>query len=217
MTLIYFLRHAESQANVAGILAGRSPGVALSQRGRKQALSVAKVLREFQFSAIYSSPLERCIETVSPLANEMGKRIRIAEEFVEMDYGKWTDQRLSNLRKEPLWKKIQGSPSAVKFPGGESFLGTQRRITRGIRRISANHPKGKVLVVSHGDPIKIALQVALDGELNDFQRLIVDPASLSIVQWPDRVIYGINQKIDSIPSTGAGSNRKVLGGGTDRA
>lgn len=215
--MIYFLRHAQSEANLTGVLAGRMPGVALSTRGKKQAVEVAKTLSSFEFSAIYSSPIERCLETVAPLAKVLRKRVRVSDDFIEMDYGKWSGKKLSLLSTDPLWRKIQGSPSKVTFPDGESFLAAERRIRRGIRRIAHAHPKGKVLIVSHGDPIKIALQISLNGELDDFQRLVIDPASISIVQWPTKVIYGINQPATRSVTLKTGSNRRALGGGSDRA
>lgn len=215
--MIYFLRHAQSEANQSGVLAGRMPGVSLSPRGEKQALGVAKSLSDLDFTAIYSSPLERCLQTVTPLAKVIRKRIRVSEDFIEMDYGSWSGKKLSMLSKEPLWRKIQKSPSKVTFPEGESFLATERRILRGIKAVSRAHPKGKVLIVSHGDPIKIALQISLNGQLDDFQRLVIDPASLSVVQWPEKIIYGINQQGSRAITLKTGANRRALGGGTDHA
>lgn len=217
MTQFYFLRHAESQANLDGILAGCIPGVALSPRGRRQSLKIAKTLADVEFRAIYSSPLERALQTVRPLARTIGKRIRISDSFMEMDYGSWSGRSLASLKSEALWKRVQREPSKVTFPGGESFRATERRVLRGIKEISKAHPQGKVLVVSHGDPIRIALQIALKGELDDFQRLIVDPASISIIQWPDKIIYGVNQRIADFPSANSKANRTMIGGGTDRA
>ncbi len=215
--MIYFLRHAHSEANKAGVLAGRTPGVALSKRGVKEALEVAKTLSVFEFSAIYSSPLERCLETATPLAKVLRKRVRISEDFIEMDYGTWSGKKLSSLSSEPLWRKIQRAPSKVTFPSGESFLAAERRISRGIKTIAHAHPKGKVLIVSHGDPIKIALQISLNGKLDEFQRLVIDPATISVVQWPDKIIYGINQPATRSTSFKRGGDRRALGGGSSRA
>ena len=221
MTRIILLRHAESTANQSGILAGLTPGVFLSKSGKKQARQVAKALEIETFAALYSSPVERCLETIEPLRKSVKRRVKIDEDFQEMDYGMWSGRKLRELRREPLWKSIQKSPMNVTFPGGESFKSAVRRLERGLNRISKRHPKGQVLVVTHGDPIKLMVQLTIGGDLNDFQRIIVDPASISIIDWPSRALVGSN-----IPITGNRrkrekksdkrlSSRRILGGGTN--
>ena len=106
MALIYLLRHAESSANVAGILAGRTKGISLSKRGSAQSRELARELKAFEFRAIDSSPLERCLETIEPFASSTGKKVKLAKEFIEMDYGLWSGRKLNSLRREKLWKKI---------------------------------------------------------------------------------------------------------------
>lgn len=222
MPTIFLLRHAESEANREGRLAGQLPGIPLSHRGHTQALEIANSLSEISFNAIYSSPLERCLTTIAPLIEQTGKKVRIMEEFMEMDYGAWSGLKIRKLAKDPLWRRIKKSPSKVTFPEGESFLSLYSRVESGLRKVAKAHPKGRVLVVSHGDPIRIALQIALDGKLDQFQRLIVDPASLSVIEWPNRTILGINQRLatslNSMKRTHSQSNhRGALGGGTDNA
>lgn len=215
MTLIYLLRHAHSEANGAGILAGRSPGVALSQIGQRQALEISRRLSNESFNAIYHSPIERCRQTVIPLSRQLGKRLRSIDEFIEMDYGAWTGRSLKELAKERLWREIKRRPSQVRFPDGESFVGAQRRIVRGLNLISQRHPKGHVLIVSHGDIIKLAIQETLAGELDKFQRIIVDPASLSVINWQERTVISVNKSLVTGRSKPGLRARRALGGGSN--
>ena len=220
MALIYLLRHAESSANVAGILAGRTKGISLSKRGSAQSRELARALKAFEFRAIYSSPLERCLETIEPFASSTGKKVKLAKEFIEMDYGLWSGRKLNSLRREKLWKKIQKSPSQVRFPEGESFAELARRIKSGMNMLTEKHRRGGVLVVSHGDPIKLAISITLGLELDEFQKLVVDPASLTIIDWPNGTLLSANVPLaGKIGPKGESkkklANRRVLGGGTN--
>lgn len=223
MTLIYLLRHAESNANVSGVLAGRMDGVALSNRGIRQSRQIAKVLKEEGFTRIYTSPLERCRQTIQPLLSITGKRAVCMDAFLEMNYGDWSGKKLVNLRKEKIWRTIQNNPTMVTFPAGESFIAASNRIKRGLNQIAKKHPKGKVLVVTHGDPIKIALQLTLAGDLDKFQKIVIDPGSVSIIDWPNGVVLGVNFPVNGLkkktnsPDKSNVSNRRILGGGTDVA
>jgi broad specificity phosphatase PhoE len=144
-----------------------------------------------------------------------------------MNYGKWSGRKLSELRREKDWKYIQLKPSRFKFPSGESFAAAERRIKRGLNKIARANPKGKVLVVSHGDPIKIAVQLALKGDLDFFQRIVIDPGSVTIIDWPSGTLIGVNipakslggrkRKQERAMSKAMLHNRRVLGGGTNVA
>ena len=215
MALIYLLRHAHSEANGAGILAGRASGVMLSEIGRRQADQIAIQLHREEFVAIYHSPMERCSQTIAPLAKRLGRRPRSIEEFIEMDYGKWTGRPLKELSKDPLWRDIKRNPSEVRFPSGESFRGAQRRVIRGLNAITRRHPNGKILIVSHGDIIKLAIQETLAGDLDKFQRIVIDPASLSVLNWKERTVISINQKLVKDRGKKSLSARRTLGGGSN--
>lgn len=196
-------------------MAGRSVGNPLSAMGKKQASQIKESLAEFEFAAIYSSPLERCLQTVNPLALELGRRVRKAPEFLEMDYGTWSGQKLSDLRREKLWREIQRTPSKVRFPKGESFLGAGRRVFQGLNEINQLHGEKKVLVVTHGDIIKLALTRVLGLEIDKFQRIVIDPASLSIVDWRSKSVLAVNQRVvKATPERGV-SSRRQLGGGSN--
>lgn len=215
MALIYLLRHAHSVANGAGLLAGRAVGNPLSAIGEQQSKAIARALQDEQFAAIYTSPLERCRQTVAPLLEQNRKRAIKAMQFVEMDYGDWTGRALKELRREPLWREVQRKPSSVKFPHGESFVSTQRRVRRGLAEIHARHQGKKVLVVTHGDIIKIAIQSTLGGELDRFQRIIIDPASLSIIDYKSRRVIQVNAALTKHRNKRSLKDRSALGGGSN--
>lgn len=218
MATIYLLRHAHSVANGAGILAGRSVGNPLSPIGEQQARQIASKLADENFAAIYYSPLERCRQTIEPLLEIVGKRPRKFPEFLEMDYGSWTGQSLSLLRKERLWREIQKHPSEVTFPRGESFRAAHRRILRGMNLMNEKHGDRKVLIVSHGDIIKLALASAFGLDVDRFQRIVVDPASLSIIDWGAKVVVQSNThlvKSKAQSKVKTSTSRRDVGGGTN--
>lgn len=226
MTLIYLLRHCESSANKDGILAGRTPKIGLSKNGAKQANQIATALYQKGFTKIYVSPMQRCLETIEPFLKKSRRRALSEPLFIEMNYGLWSGRKLKDLRREKLWKLIQSKPSRVKFPSGESFAAAERRIKKGLNKVARANPKGKVLVVSHGDPIKIAIQLALKGDLDSFQRIVIDPGSVTIIDWPSGTLIATNIPAKSLATTsrakgakkmieGKLSNRRVLGGGSN--
>lgn len=178
------MRHSRSTANNAGILAGRSPQIFLDEVGRAQAQGLIARIGPVDIARVISSPLERCVETISPWHQIYGKSpIEINEKFIESDYGDWSGRKLDELAKEPLWEKVQKNPSQVTFPGGESFMEMHQRVASGLQTIIDNLSKEEnVIIVSHGDIIKLAIASILDLAIDNFQRLIIDPASISIVK-----------------------------------
>lgn len=190
MGTLILLRHGRSSANSAGILAGRTPGVALDEHGRAQANGVAERLAPLPLAAVVSSPLQRCRETVAPLAEAGGYEVALDDGFVEVDYGQWTGRELSKLGKEPLWKVVQSHPSAVVFPGGEGLAALQARAVAAVREWDAklvieHGPQVLWLVCTHGDIIKAVLADALGMHLDGFQRIVVDPGSVSVVSYTE--------------------------------
>jgi len=220
MATIYLLRHAESSANNAGILAGRLPSISLSRAGKVQSRAIVKTLKDLEITHIYSSPIQRCLETIEPFAKSSNSKVTSAPNFIEMDYGDWSGRKLSALRREKLWKSIQKRPSTVRFPNGESFQEMQARIQKGLNDLARKHKKGRVLIVSHGDPIKVVIASALGMNLDDFQKIVVDPASLTIIDWPSGTLLGSNIPLLPIKKKTAKrkagvTKRRVLGGGTN--
>ena len=179
---VLLLRHARSTANVAGVLAGRSNGVELDETGQQQAAELARRMGGVHITRIVSSPATRCLQTLSPLAAELGLPIDTDDRFAEVDYGAWTGRALQDLVKEDLWRTVQGRPSAAVFPEGEGLSQVSQRAIAGIGDLVAEGG-GPVLVCSHGDVLKAILADALGMHLDGFQRINVAPASLSVVRY----------------------------------
>jgi len=178
---IYLIRHGHSTANEKGVLAGRDYGVFLTERGANQAVAVADQLRGINFAKIYSSPLPRCLETVKPLL--VGRSRKLIEDYdaIEMEYGQWSGKKLLSLSRKRMWRDIQMQPSTVRFPDGESFEEMQNRILKMMARVALS---GKnILICSHGDVIKAAIAGVLNLHLDQFQKLVIEPASISIVEY----------------------------------
>jgi probable phosphomutase (TIGR03848 family) len=229
MTRIVLLRHAHSSANAKAILAGRAPGVDLSDRGRKEAQDVAKRLKEINFSLIRVSPMERCAQTIEPLLAQLSKNreanpiIEVESDLVEVDYGKWTGRKLAILSRDKAWKVVQNTPSAMYFPGGEGLLDVQARAMRALNSAANTPGKGAKLLVSHGDVIKSIVASVLGTHLDHFQKIVIDPASLTVLDF-----NGVDYRVLTLNSTtapiSAFLNEKVskkgvtalLGGGSGR-
>ena len=187
MTVI-LLRHGRSTSNTAHVLAGRSDGVDLDERGREQADALVGRLRELPVRALVSSPLLRCMRTIEPLAAALGVEPVIDERLSEVDYGQWTGRNLGDLVKEPLWKVVQAQPSAAVFPDGEGLAQVQARAVAAVRehdRRLADEHGGDALWVActHGDVIKAVVADALGTHLDSFQRIVADPASVSVIRY----------------------------------
>lgn len=190
MTTLILLRHGRSSANVAGVLAGRTPGVELDETGRGQAEKVVARLNGVPLAEIVCSPMLRCEQTVAPLAAERELVPLTEPDLAEVDYGSWTGSELRKLGKEPLWKVVQSHPSAAVFPDGEGLAAMQARAVAAVRRhdarIAAVHgPRAVWVACSHGDVIKAVLADALASHLDNFQRIMVDTASISVVHYTE--------------------------------
>jgi probable phosphomutase (TIGR03848 family) len=190
VSTLILLRHGKSTANGAGVLAGRSPGVGLDDTGAAQAARLVERLAGVPLAEIVCSPMVRCEQTVAPLAADRGLTPRTEPELSEVDYGSWTGSALKSLAKEPLWRVVQAHPSAAVFPGGEGLAGMQARAVAAVRRhdarITAEHgPHAVWLACSHGDVIKAVLADALATHLDNFQRIVVDPGSISVVIYTE--------------------------------
>jgi probable phosphomutase (TIGR03848 family) len=190
VTTLILLRHGRSTANVSGVLAGRTPGVELDDKGREQAAKIVERLDTVPISAIVSSPMTRCRQTVAPLAAARGLEPVIEDGLSEVDYGSWTGGELKDLAEEPLWKVVQAHPSAAVFPDGEGLAGMQARAVAAVRRherlIAAEFGPNAVWVAcSHGDVIKSVLADALATHLDNFQRIVIDPGSVTAISYTE--------------------------------
>ena len=196
MPTVLLVRHGRTSANANGTLAGWTPGIGLDDAGRAQARALAARLAPVPLAAVVTSPLQRCQETVAELVGARGPKGSsrpdpiIDDRLGEARYGDWTGRRLKELVKEPLWRVVQAHPSAVTFPGehGESMLAMQLRAVEAVRdhdaAVARDHGDEAVWVaVSHGDIIKSLLADALGMHFDAFQRLVVDPCSVSVVRY----------------------------------
>lgn len=195
MTTVLLVRHGRTEANTAGVLAGWTPGVRLDETGRTQAEQLARQLAPVPLAAIVSSPLERCRETAAMVRKgRPGLRVRADRRLGEVRYGEWEGRPLSELGKEPLWKTVQSHPSAARFPGGESLAELQARAVAAIR--SWNSELGAdatYLVCSHGDVLKSIVADALGLHLDLFQRIQIDPCSLTVVRYTELRPFVVRQ------------------------
>ena len=196
MPTVLLVRHGRTTANASGVLAGWTPGVLLDDAGQSQASALAARMAVLPLAAVVASPLERCQQTAGALTAVLGpggadRPTVVSEERLgECRYGDWTGRELKSLVKEPLWKVVQAHPSAAVFPGpeGESMRAMQQRALDAVRewdtRVAAEHGDDALWVaVSHGDVIKAILADALGTHLDSFQRIVVDPASVSVVRY----------------------------------
>ncbi|TWH03920.1 putative phosphomutase (TIGR03848 family) [Nocardioides sp. J9] len=198
MATLLLVRHGRTTANASGVLAGRTPGVVLDDTGVEQAARAGARIAAVPIARLVTSPQERCKQTAKAVADAQrgaghpAVRARSEKALAECDYGDWQGQPIKELLKDPLWRTVQQQPSAVSFPGGESMVVMQHRAVSAVRRIdaavTAEHGAEAVWVaVSHGDIIKALLADALGLHLDLFQRIHVDPASVSVIRFaPDR-------------------------------
>ncbi|MGI9602761.1 MAG: MSMEG_4193 family putative phosphomutase [Acidimicrobiales bacterium] len=196
-TLVLLVRHGKTPTT-GDMLPGRAPGLHLSDLGRDQAQQAgARIGSLDRVSAVYASPMERTQETAAPIAKATGKRVRTEPGLIECDFGRWTGQKLSALRKKPEWRAVQRYPSSFRFPRGESFPEMQARMADALHRLVERHPGDTIVAVSHADPIKAAVADAMGTHLDLFQRIVISPCSISAI-W-----YGVDgPAVLTVNSTG---------------
>jgi probable phosphomutase (TIGR03848 family) len=182
MRLLLLLRHAVTDQTGAR-LSGWTPGVHLSAAGREQAEGLAGRLEPVPLDAVYASPLERCQETAATVADAKGLKVATLEDAGEVRYGDWTGRTLKELAKEPLWKVVQTTPSAARFPEGESLFEMQTRAVLAVERLREAHPGQTVALCSHADVIKALVCHYLGMHLDLFQRVEVSPASVTAIAF----------------------------------
>jgi probable phosphomutase (TIGR03848 family) len=186
---LVLIRHAHSESNAAGILSGRIPNVHLSAKGVKQSEQLSQRLGSFPVAQMRISPMERCFETVSPWINEFvlaaNPRFEptIDPMLNEVDYGDWSGKRLATLSRKKEWKTVQESASRMYFPGGEGIAAMQSRAMKSVHEVASLSDSKVAIFVSHGDVIKSIVASALGMHLDEFQRIIIDPASVSVIEY----------------------------------
>jgi probable phosphomutase (TIGR03848 family) len=180
-TYVLLIRHGENDWVGTERLAGRTPGVHLNDKGQTQATNLVTGLARQPLAAIYSSPLERCLETAHPLAAARQMTVRPAEGLLEVDYGDWRGANLKELAKLPAWRMVQHFPSTFRFPKGETLREVQSRAVAALEQIRLAHPNEVVAVYSHGDVIRTVLAHYLGTPLDLFQRVVISTASVSVI------------------------------------
>lgn len=184
MTLLLFVRHGTTDLT-GKRLYGRSPGVHLSEDGRRQAEAVARRLTPVRPTALYTSPIDRCTETAAAIAEACGLQAVRVPDLAEIDYGRFTGRSFASLARTRLWRRLHRVPSGVRFPDGETLNEAQARMVSALEAIAGRHPRGRVAVVSHADPICMALAHYAGLHIDLFMRLQVSPGSVSAVRVED--------------------------------
>lgn len=196
MPTFLIIRHGENDLMKQGRLACRLPDVHLNETGRAQAQATARAIAQASAQAaaqaqahkqadaplwkLYSSPMERAVETAEPIAQALGLEIVIRLGLIETNCGDWAGKTVKSLQRRKIWRTIQSNPSQFRFPGGETFVECQQRIVGEIEFLRAQHgSKDLVICVSHADPIKLLVAHYLGLPFDNFQRLSVDPASIT--------------------------------------
>ena len=184
MTILLLARHGITDLT-GKKLYGRSADVHLSEEGRRQSEELGRRLASLRPAALYTSPIERCRETAELVGEACGLDPVELPEVMEIDYGRWAGRSFASLARTRLWRRVHRIPSGVRFPGGETLAEVQRRVVGALEEIAEGRPRGLVVVVSHGDPIAMAIAHYAGVHIDLFQRLQVSPASVSAVALDD--------------------------------
>ncbi len=201
-TLVLLVRHGQTPTTGAS-LPGRAPNLHLADKGVAQAEAAAdRIAALGSVAAVYASPMERTRETAAPIARARKLRVRQAKGLIECDFGAWTGEKLSKLRKLPEWRTVQRYPSGFRFPGGESFAEMQSRAVDAVHDLVAAHPGETIVAVSHADVIKAVVAAATGTHLDLFQRIVVSPCSITAILYtPDGpVVLTVNSTGDDLTS-----------------
>ncbi len=196
MATFYLIRHGSNDHLGKG-LAGRLPNVHLNSRGRDEAERLAEVLEERSIRRIISSPLERAYETAEPVAQRLGLKIEICEEFNEVDFGDWNGKTLKELEADPLWASYNTRRSTTRIPDGELIVEVQERFVRKLEELRVKNAGATIAIFSHGDPIRAALCYYLGIPLDFLLRFEIVPGSYSTLrleEWGPLVL-----NVNSLP------------------
>ena len=223
---LVLIRHAHSQSNASGVLSGRLPNIHLSEKGIKQSQQLSERLGNFAVAQLRVSPMERCFETISPWLNDVVLKNSpdfepiIDPSLNEVDYGDWSGKKLITLARKKEWRTVQESPSRMYFPGGEGIAQMQSRAMSVVHELAKLPDSKTAVIVSHGDVIKSIVASALGTHLDEFQRIIIDPASISVLDYS-----GIKPRVLLLNDTRAvvtdllqapKRSRNLLGGGAGK-
>jgi probable phosphomutase (TIGR03848 family) len=184
MTTFYLVRHGVT-SHTGSKLTGWAPGVSLNEDGRSEAEAAASVLAPIKLNAVYSSPIERTFETAEIIAAPHGLEVSVIDDLGEVRYGDWTNRSMKSLARTKLWERVQRWPSGARFPSGETLGEVQARAIAALEDVRSRHPKGRVCCVSHADVIRLAVAHYLGVHIDLFQRIVIGPASITVVNVGD--------------------------------
>jgi probable phosphomutase (TIGR03848 family) len=184
VTIFYLVRHGVT-SHTGHRLSGRMPDIHLSDAGRSEAEVAASSLAKVRLKSIYSSPMDRCIETARIIADKHGLPARTRRDLAEVEYGSWTNRSLKAVARTKLWSSVQKWPAGTRFPEGESFVEIQSRGVAVLEDLRIRHPKDRICVVSHGDVIRLVMAHYMGIHLDLFQRILVTPSSISVLSVTD--------------------------------
>lgn len=201
MSTILLIRHGQNDWVKKRRLAGWTPGVHLNEAGIAQVEGLVARLAELPLKAVYSSPLVRCLETAQPIAQAHGLEVMEHAGIGEVRYGQWEGKKLKRLAKRKAWATVQHYPSRFRFPDGEAFVEVQLRAVAALEELSRRHSQEWIAAVSHADIIKLLLAHYLGMHLDLFQRLVVAPASLNLIQFDKKGIARVLRFNDTGPIT----------------
>lgn len=205
MATIILVRHGENDWVKKNRLAGWIEGVHLNENGRQQAEQAADRLKEVSVSAIYTSPVTRCVETAEYIAHSHQKELLHLPEVGEVRYGEWEGKKIRSLARKKLWRVVQFFPSRMRFPQGEALREVQFRAVQALEKLSQTHKNETIIVVSHADLIKLVLAHYLGVHIDLFQRIIISPASVSVITLPANGMVRVARINDSGPMKSAKS------------
>ena len=199
MATIILVRHGENEWVKKHRLAGWIEGVHLNENGRKQAEDVAQRLKDVEVSTLYSSPVTRCMETAEYIAKVQNLPIQELPEVGEVRYGKWEGKKIAKLARKPLWRVVQFFPSRLTFPEGEALREVQFRAIQALEALSEKHQNETIVICSHADLIKLVLAHYLGVHMDLFQRIVISPASASVITLPGNGMMRVLRLNDTGP------------------
>lgn len=182
MTSFFLIRHALT-GHVGKYLSGRTPGIPLNSEGKKQAFELGARLSGAGLTALYSSPLERAVETAGAISSVTGLQLGILPDLTEIDFGNWTGVSIEDLRRDPDFIRFNSFRSCTRIPGGELASEAQLRIVNGIDKLKIKHPGGVIAIVSHADLIKAAIAYFAGIHLDMMNRIEISPASVTVINF----------------------------------
>jgi broad specificity phosphatase PhoE len=197
MTTFFLIRHAACDG-LGQKLWGRTPGICLNEKGERQAQLLAERFRNIELSAIYSSPLERALQTATVIAQNMKLDVRTSAAANEINFGEWNGKTFEELSSNEQWRRFNSHRSMTMVPGGESFLEVQNRIVKEIKELAVQHGKAHVAIVSHADVIRAAVAYFAATPIDMIERFQISPCSVSVVAVDDdnATVLTVNNNFD---------------------